>query len=46
MDVDPAGSRVGFGACSSARVIRFRLRYSGGSQIADGVSAPKDAIWQ
>jgi len=46
MDVDPAGSRFGFGACSSARVIGFRLRYSGGSQIADGVSAPKDAIWQ
>ena len=46
MDVDPVGSRFGFGTCSTPRVIGFRLRYSGGSAIADGVSAPKDVAWQ
>lgn len=46
MDVDPVGSRFGFGTCSTPRVIGFRLRYSGGSSIADGVSAPKDVTWQ
>ena len=46
MDVDPVGSRFGFGTCSTPRVIGFRLRYSGGSAIADGVSAPKDVTWQ
>lgn len=46
MDVDPVGSLFGFGACSMPRTIGFRLRYGGGGNIADGVSAPKDVTWQ
>ena len=46
-DVHPlVGARVFFGSCSTPRVIGFRLRYSGGSTIADGVSPPKDVTWQ
>jgi hypothetical protein len=46
-DVHPVvGARVFFGSCSTPRVIGFRFHYSGGSTIAAGVSAPKDATWQ
>ena len=46
VSVDPYGSRLAFGACSTPRTIGFRLRFDGGGAIADGVSAAKDVTWQ
>jgi hypothetical protein len=44
--VDPIGSLVGFGSCSTPRTIGFRFTYSGqGSGIANGVSQSKDFTW-
>lgn len=46
VDVDPIGSLVGFGSCSTPRTIGFRFTYSGqGSGIASGVSQSKDFTW-
>lgn len=45
--VDPIGSLVGFGSCSSPRTIGFRFRYTAkGSGIANGVSLAKDFTWE
>ena len=47
MSVDPAGSLLHFGRCSTPRTIGFRVRYNGQSGgIASGVSAAKDVSWQ
>lgn len=44
--VDPIGSLVGWGACSTPRAIGFRFRYSGkGNGIASGTSPSKDVTW-
>lgn len=44
--VDPIGSLVGFGACTSPRTIGFRFTYTGrGSGIASGVSQSRDFTW-
>lgn len=44
--VDPIGSLVGWGSCSTPRTIGFRFTYSGrGSGIASGVSQSKDFTW-
>ena len=45
MNVDPIGSRFGFGSCSTPRTIGFRFTYSGRGAIAAGVSAPRDFTW-
>ena len=46
MPVDPIGSRLAFGTCSTPRTIGFRVRYNGqGGGIASGVSAPRDVSW-
>jgi hypothetical protein len=45
--VDPIGSLVGWGSCSSPRTIGFRFRYTAkGSGIASGVSLAKDFTWE
>lgn len=46
MSVDPIGSLAGFGACSRPRAIGFRFRYTGGGDIANGVSPSRDVTWQ
>jgi len=44
--VDPIGSLVGFGSCSTPRTIGFRFPYSGqGSGIANGASQSRDFTW-
>ncbi|MDP9202763.1 MAG: hypothetical protein M3P26_12630 [Gemmatimonadota bacterium] len=44
--VDPIGSLVSFGSCSTPRTIGFRFTYSAqGSGIANGVSQSKDFTW-
>ena len=44
--VDPIGSLMGFGACSSPRTIGFRFSYTGqGSGIASEVSQSRDFTW-
>ena len=46
VSVDPIGSLVGFGTCSTPRTIGFRFTYSGrNSGIASGVSQVKDFTW-
>jgi hypothetical protein len=45
MDVDPVGSRFGFGSCSVPRTIGFRFTYSGRGTIAPGTSAARDFTW-
>lgn len=46
MSVDPIGSLAGFGSCSKHRTIGFRFRYTGGGDIANGVSPSRDVTWQ
>ena len=46
MSVDPIGSLAGFGSCSKPRTIGFRFRFTGGGDIANGVSASRDVSWQ
>jgi hypothetical protein len=44
--VDPVGSLMAFGSCSTPRSIGFRFTYSGkGSGIASGTSMAKDFTW-
>lgn len=46
MDVDPVGSLVGFGACTTPRTIGFRFTFSGRSSgIASATSQSKDFTW-
>lgn len=46
VDVDPIGSLVGFGACTTPRAIGFRFTFSGRSSgIAGGSSQARDFTW-
>ena len=46
VDVDPIGSLVGFGACTTPQAIGFRFTFSGRqSGIAGGSSQSRDFTW-